>query len=80
MAATRRMNTVNRNRKNRAAITADRVLPVAVCASTFRNLYGREATGEELSDMTGIPAAVLIRFIMPVLSQSTEMMCTAPAV
>ncbi len=38
---------------------ADSSLRINVCASTFRNLNGREATIGELSCMTGIPAILL---------------------
>ena len=38
---------------------ADSILRINVCASTFRNLNGREATISELSRMTGIPAILL---------------------
>jgi len=38
---------------------ADSSLRINVCASTFRNLNGREATIGELSRMTGIPAILL---------------------
>ena len=37
----------------------DSILRINVCASTFRNLNGREATVSELSGMTGIPAFML---------------------
>ena len=65
--------------KTGCVIQPDSILPVAVCAATFRNLNGREATTDELSVMTGIPAAALISLYWPVLSDSSENVMT-PAV
>lgn len=43
----------------------ERILPVAVCASTFKNLEGRNATVEELSEMTGISVPKLLASYLP---------------
>ncbi len=43
----------------------ERILPVAACASTFRNLEGRNATVGELSEMTGISVPKLLASYLP---------------
>lgn len=52
-----------------AEFNSDRILPVAVCASTFKNLEGRDATTEELSFMTGISVPMLLRFYLPYMNR-----------
>lgn len=56
-------------KKTSAELNYDRILPVAVCASTFKNLEGREATTEELSFMTGISVPMLLRFYLPYINR-----------
>ena len=72
------MNT--RNRNNKISMTQDSILPVAVCASTFRKLYGRDATSAELSEMTGIAVPTLIGLYMPAIISANHMELSAAAV
>ena len=80
MTRNQRYETRIRNRKAAADVTPDSALPIAVCASTFRNIYGREATSAELSSMTGIPATTIIGLYMPTVFSGTPEYSTAAAV
>ena len=61
------INAKQKGNRTIAFSLPESALPVAVCASTFRNLFGREATSDELSEMTGIPAAAIISRYLPLL-------------
>ena len=66
---------INKIMKTAKCFCKESILRINVCASTFRNLNGREATVSELSSMTGIPA-----FMMAVVRCSALHTSKTPAI